>query len=306
MTGASGFAGARLAALLAADGHDVTGTVHGAAEGGPELDVRDAGPVDALVRAHRPERVYHLAAQSSAARSWRDPDLTYAVNVTGTHHVLDAVRRHAPDCRVLVAGTSDAYGTVTPEECPVVERSPLRPLSPYAASKVAAEWVAHTFHHAFGLQVVVSRAFMHIGPGQPPSFATADWALQIARIEAGLAPPTVTVGDLSLERELGDVRDVVRAYCDALEAGEPGEVYNVATGEPWRLEAALGFLTGLAGLELEVRIDESKMRPADPRVLTGSAAKLEALTGWKPAFRPEDTLAEVLDFWRARVRDGLR
>lgn len=270
-------------------------------ETGPALDVRDADAVDRLVARVRPEWACHLAAQSSAGLSWRDPTLTYAVNVAGTHLLLDALRRLSPGCRVLVTATSDEYGRVDPELCPLDEDAPLRPLSPYAASKVAQEWVARTFYEAFGLEVVITRAFMHIGPGQPPSFATADWARQIALAEAGLGAAVVEVGDLSLAREFGDVRDVVRAYRLVLEHGVPGEPYNVATGRARPLGDALGILLDLARVDMEVRVDPAKMRPADPPLLTGSAAKLERLVGWKPEHRLEDTLADVLDYWRARV-----
>lgn len=307
ITGAGGFVGSRLAAALSREGHDVTGTVFGGdrprptGEHAPYLDVRDAGAVDALVQSVRPEWAFHLAAQSSAGLSWREPALTYAVNVTGTHLVLDALRRLTPRCRVLVTATSDEYGRVDPALCPLDEAAPLRPLSPYAASKVAQEWVARTFYEAFGLEVVITRAFMHIGPGQPPSFATADWARQIALAEAGLGAPVVEVGDLGLAREFGDVRDVVRAYRLVLERGAPGEPYNVATGRARPLGDALDILIGLARIEMQVRVRRDKIRPADPPLLAGSAAKLERLVGWKPEHRLEETLAEVLDYWRVHV-----
>jgi len=325
ITGAGGFVGSGLAASLRREGHEVTGTIfhtsraerpsgeraerpsgeraeRPSGEPAPTLDVRDAHEVDRLVERVRPDWACHLAAQSSAGLSWKEPTLTYSVNVAGTHLVLDALRRYSPRCRVLVTATSDEYGRVDPALCPLDEDAPLRPLSPYAASKVAQEWVARTFFEAFGLEVVITRAFMHIGPGQPPSFATADWARQIALAEAGLGAPVVEVGDLSLAREFGDVRDVVRAYRLVLEHGVAGEPYNVATGGARALGDALGILLQLARVHVEVRIEPAKIRPADPPLLTGSAAKLERLAGWKPEHRLEDTLAEVLDYWRARVR----
>lgn len=326
VTGAGGFVGARLASLLEQRGHDVVGTFHradttaggatprGAPSGvGDSTRVRLAADVtiphvvDALVADVRPDRVWHLAAQSSAARSWSEPALTYEVNVTGTHHLLNALQQHAPDCRVLLAATSDEYGLADPDDCPLVETAPLRPVSPYAASKVAAEWVARTFVEAFGTHVVITRAFMHIGPGQPPSFATAGWARRIALAEAGAGQPVVHVGNLELEREFGDVRDVVQAYADVIEHGAPGEIYNVATGEARRLRDALDILIGLARTHIEVRVDPGKIRPADPPVLAGNAAKLERATGWKPENRLEDTLSDVMDYWRAEVaRDTIR
>ena len=295
VTGAGGFVGTHLARSLSDDGHEVV------AASVSELDVTDAGAVDRAVGSFRPERTFHLAAQSSVALSWQDPDLTYRVNVNGTHHLLDALRRYVPDSRVLLPCTSDEYGIVAPEGCPIDEGHSLHPVSPYGTSKVAQEWVGRMFVETFDLHVVVTRAFMHIGPGQPESFATADWARQIALIEAGARDPVVSVGNLDVRREFGDVRDVVRAYRAVLEAAGAGDVYNVATGDARRLREVLDILIGLARTDVRVHVDASKLRPADLPLLEGSAARLERLTGWKPEHRLEDTLREVLDHWRARV-----
>ena len=268
VTGAGGFVGSHLHDALRAEGHEVVGTARTDGPGLYACDMRDPDAVESAVERARPERVFHLAAQSSAGRSWTEPALTYEVNVTGSHYLLDALHRRAPDARVLLACTSDEYGAVAPEQCPVDETVPLRPLSPYAASKVAAEWVGRMFHAAFDMQIVITRAFMHIGPGQPPRFATADWARQVALAERG-------------------------------ERGRPGEAYNIATGRAPSLKEALDILLSRATVPLESKVDPSKIRPADPPVLQGSAAKLESLTGWRPKRRLEDTLAEVLDYWRA-------
>lgn len=302
VTGAGGFVGGHLVPTLRSQGHDVIGTALEPEGDFVRLDVTDAEMTDRVIREALPDAVFHLAGQSSVSLSWKEPALTYEVNANGTHYLLDAIHRHRPDCKVHIAASSDEYGKVDPSECPIDESAPLRPVSPYAVSRVAGEWIGRMFHESFGLHVVVTRAFMHIGPGQPASFATADWARQIAMAEIGKAAPAVSTGSLEIRREFGDVRDVVKAYIVVLERGEPGDVYNVATGEPHELRAVLGLLLEMAEIELEAVVDPEKLRPVDFPVLYGSAAKLERLTGWKPEYRIEDTLRAVLDHWRERVR----
>lgn len=301
VTGAGGFVGGHLVRALAADGHEVTGTALDDRGELRYLDVRYPERVDQVVADIRPEWVFHLAGQSSVSQSWKEPALTYEVNALGTHYLLESIHRQVPEAKVHIAASSDEYGKVQPEECPIDESAPLRPVSPYAVSRVTGEWIGRMFHESFGLHVVVTRGFMHTGPGQPPSFATADWARQIARAEAGLQEPVVSVGNLEIKREFGDVRDVVDAYRLVAQHGIPGEAYNVATGEPHRLSDVLGVLIGMAKVDIRIEVDPAKLRPVDFPVLYGDAGKLERLTGWKPAYRLEDTLASVLDHWRAQV-----
>ena len=245
--------------------------------------MRDAQEVDRLVERVRPDWACNLAAQSSAGLSWKEPTLTYSVNIAGTHLVLDALRRYSPRCRVLVTATSDEYGRVDPALCPLDEDAPLRPLSPYAASNVAQEWVARTLYEAFGLEVVITRAFMHNGEGQRHRLRRRTARARSLLQRQDSARRSSRWGDLSLEREFGDVRDVVRAYRLVLEHGVPGEPYKVATGGARALGDALGILLELARVPMEVRIEPAKIRPADPPLLTGSAAKLTRLAGWKPS-----------------------
>jgi GDP-4-dehydro-6-deoxy-D-mannose reductase len=301
VTGAGGFVGGHLVPSLEADGHEVVGT--GLDDQGElrYLDVRYPERVDQVVAELKPDWVFHLAGQSSVSKSWKEPALTYEVNALGTHHLLEAINRHVPEARVHIAASSDEYGKVEPGQCPIDESAPLRPVSPYAVSRVTGEWIGRMFHESFGLRVVVTRGFMHTGPGQPPSFATADWARQIARAEAGKGEPVVRVGNLAIKREFGDVRDVVRAYRSVLKQGEPGEAYNVATGDPHELREVLDLLIELSTIDIRVEVDESKLRPIDFPVLYGDSGKLERLTGWKPAYRLEDTLADVLDYWRQQT-----
>ena len=302
VTGAGGFVGGHLLPALRDLGHDVVGTALEAGDDLARMDVTDPKMIDKVVGDVRPDVVFHLAGQSSVSLSWKEPALTYEVNANGTHYLLEALQKYRPDCKVHIAASSDEYGKVDPSECPIDESAPLRPVSPYAVSRVAGEWIGRMFHESFGLHVVVTRAFMHIGPGQPASFATADWARQIALAEAGRAEPVVSAGNLQIRREFGDVRDVIKAYIAVVEKGEPGEAYNVATGEAHELRSVLDLLVEMADTELRVVVDPEKLRPIDFPVLYGSAAKLERLTGWKPEYRIEDTLRAILDYWRKVVR----
>jgi GDP-4-dehydro-6-deoxy-D-mannose reductase len=303
VTGASGFVGGYLIESLRAKGHDVIGTSLNEQDGYIHVDMRDASGIEAAVVEAAPDRVFHLAAQSRAALSWKEPAVTYEVNVSGTHYLLSALHEHSPNARVLLPCTSDQYGVVAPEECPIDEATPEKPVSPYAVSKSAQEGVGRTFHFAFGMFVVATRAFMHIGPGQPPTFATGDWARQIALAEAGLGPAKLSVGNLDVAREFGDVRDVVSAYLDVLESGRPGEAYNVSTGDARLLRDALAILLDAATVDMQVEVDPTKIRPADPPLLQGNSDKLRAETGWEPERKPEDTLVEVLDWWRREITD---
>jgi len=301
VTGAGGFVGGHLVPSLEADGHDVVGTAIDDKGGLRYLDVRYPERVDQLIAEVKPELVFHLAGQSSVSLSWKEPALTYEVNALGTHYLLESINRHVPEACVHIAASSDEYGKVDPSECPIDESAPLRPVSPYAVSRVTGEWIGRMYYESFALHVVVTRAFMHVGPGQPASFATADWARQIALAEAGRAEPVVRTGNLEGLREFGDVRDVVVAYKGVIEHGAPGEAYNVATGEPHRLGEVLELLIGMAKVEIRSETDPAKLRPVDFPVLFGDAGKLERATGWKPSYRLEDTLADVLDYWRAEV-----
>lgn len=301
VTGAGGFVGGHLVPSLAADGHEVVGTGLSTEDGLIYLDVLEPDVVDQVIAEVKPDRVFHLAGQSSVSLSWQEPALTYQVNATGTHYLLAAIHRHVPDCKVHIAASSDEYGKVPPEDCPLDETAPLRPVSPYAVSRVAGEWIARMFYESFGVHAVVTRAFMHIGPGQPPSFATADWARQIALAEVGKGQAVVRTGNLEGMREFGDVRDVVRAYRAVLEHGAPGDAYNVATGEPHKLGEVLDLLVAMATVDISIETDPAKLRPVDFPVLYGDASKLEGVTGWKPAFRLEDTLADLLEHWRRVV-----
>ena len=305
VTGASGFVGPHLARALAAVGARVAGLGFEpeppaglALAGWHVADLREPEAVaDAVARA-RPDAVVHLAGQSSAARSFADPDATFAANVTGTRHLLEAVRKEAATARVLVVGSGEVYGP-QPEGSRAGEETPFAPVSPYAASKAEAERLAEAAGRGeHGLDVVRVRAFSHTGPGQAPAFVVPGFAQQIAAIEAGGTGAVLRVGNLEVTRDLSDVRDVVRAYVALLERGTRGAAYNVCRGEGVKLTEVVRRLVGLARVPIRVEVDPARLRPADIGWLVGDPSRIARDTGWRAELPLERTLHDVLEEWR--------
>jgi GDP-4-dehydro-6-deoxy-D-mannose reductase len=278
VTGADGFVGRHLLKELGEDG--VAGRV----------DVLDGGAVTAELEAVKPRAVVHLAALSSVSESWEETVPLWRTNVLGTVRILEAVRSSAPAARVLLASSGEIYGRAA--TLPVTEDAPVAPLSPYAASKAAAELAAGQAALA-GTDVVVARSFPHLGPGQDERFAVGSWTKQIARLEAE-GGGTLLVGDLSAERDLTDVRDVCRAYRLLLERDVPAGTYNVASGRTVPMRRVVELLADLAGVPVEVTQDEGRLRPVDIPKLSGNPAKLRDATGWKPEIPLERTLSDAL------------
>lgn len=266
-----------------------------------EADLTDAVSMRRVVGAVRPDRIFHLAAQSFVPTSWNAPTNTLTTNIIGQVQLLEAVREAGINPRIHVAGSSEEYGMVYPHELPIKESNPLRPLSPYAVSKVAQEMLAIQYHYSYGLCCVVTRAFNHEGPRRGHVFVTSNLARQIARIEKGQQPPLIRIGDVTVERDWTDVRDVVRAYHLVLEKGKPGEVYNIGRGESMTVKAMLEILLSLSRVPIQVEHDPARLRPSDVRLLRADCSKFKAETGWEPQIPFKQTLQDLLDYWRARV-----
>ena len=289
ITGAEGFAGTHLRALLADEAVAA------------DADVLDAKSVAAAIRQTAPRAVVHLAAQSSVAASWTAAAEVWSANVVGTVNVLEAVRAERPDARVLFASTGDVYGRA--EELPTPESAPLEPVSPYAASKAAAELACRQAALG-GADLVVTRAFQHEGPGRDERFAVGSWTHQIARMEEE-GGGVLEVGDLKAERDITDVRDVCRAYSLLLDARvEPG-IYNVASGRAVTMERVVELLVSLARCPVEVEQRPERMRPAEVAAMCGDATRLREATGWEPEIPLEQTLADALDAARQAVAAGV-
>jgi GDP-4-dehydro-6-deoxy-D-mannose reductase len=291
VTGASGFVGHWLVAHLHARGDDVVM---------PEVEITDADRVRDAIAAAAPDAVYHLAAIANVGESWSDPRQTFAVNASGTLNVLEAARALPRLPTVLLVCSAEVYGRVGPSELPLTEASPLRPLSPYAASKVAAEFLGVQAHLGYGVPVIRARAFNHIGPGQAPTFVVSSLARQVAELELR-GGGIIDAGNLSTRRDFTDVRDVVRAYRLLVERGTPGEAYNVCAGESVAVEDVARRLIELSGVDAEVRVVPERVRAVEVPELRGDPSKLVAATGWGRERSLDETLRDVLDGWRAEL-----
>lgn len=312
ITGISGFVGSHLAEYLLSKNFEVHGTIRWRSRLDNishikdnlkliETDMRDAHSVARLIRESEPDYIFHLAAQSFVPTSWHAPQDTITTNVIGTINLLEAARAAGIDSKILIAGSSEEYGLVYPEETPIKETNPLRPMSPYGVSKVAEDMLGFQYYKTYGMNIVVTRAFNHTGPRRGDVFVTSNFSKQIAEIEKGTKEPVISVGNLESERDFTDVRDIVRAYLLALEKCTSGEVYNVCTGKPRTIQSVLDLLLGMSKAKVEIRQDHARMRPADVPLLSGDCSKFMKATGWKPEIPFEKTIEDLLNYWRARV-----
>jgi GDP-4-dehydro-6-deoxy-D-mannose reductase len=319
VTGVMGFAGSHLAeALVAQGGHRIIGIArraewpdscrHLAAQVElHECDLRDRESVEQIVRAVHPERIYHLAGYPHAGRSFQEADAAWQGNLTATRNLYDAVARWGGRPRILFVGSGLVYGDSVAGADGCTENDVLRPENPYAASKAAVDLVSYQYTRYPGLDIVRVRPFNHIGPRQAPQFAVSNFARQLAAIERGRQPPLLQTGNLQPSRDLTDVRDVVAAYMLLIEQGRIGEVYNVGSGQSYVMQDVLERLIALSGVAVEVRQTASLLRAADAANIRANASKLRRETGWSPRFGLEQTLTDLLAFWReqAKLNHGL-
>jgi len=264
-------------------------------------DLSDSSSMQHVLDIVQPDRIFHLAAQSFVPGSWNAPVETFHINVIGQINLFEAIRKARLDPLVHVAGSSEEYGLVLDNEVPMKESNPMRPLSPYAVSKVAQELLGWQYFRSYGLKTVVTRGFNHTGPRRGEVFVTSTAAKQIAQIEKGLRPPVLYMGDVEVKRDWTDVRDTVRAYWLALEKGVPGEVYNVGSGVTRTVRDMLQTLMDLSTVNVELRCDPARLRPSDVRILWADVTKFRQQTGWEPQIPFVQTMKDLLDYWRARV-----
>ena len=312
ITGIAGFVGSHLADLLLSEGYEVYGVARPRTKRdhidhiANQLHLEDADLLDShslytTISRIKPDFIFHLAAQSFVPTSWVSPSVTLEVNIVGSANLFEAVRQARIDPVIQIACSSEEYGLVNEDELPIKETNPLRPLSPYAVSKVAMDYLGYQYHQSYKVRIVRTRGFNHTGPRRGDTFAESNFAKQIALIEKGKLQPIVWVGNLEARRDYSDVRDMVQAYKLAVEKCEPGEVYNICVGKAPKIGDMLSLLLSYSSAKVTVKQDPARMRPSDVPVLVGDNTKFVDKTGWKPTIPFEKTMEDLLNYWRERV-----
>lgn len=306
--GGAGFVGKYLAEhLTGACGYSVCSTKMKNEEiPGAEYDVVDMNllvkeEVENVIKECAPDFIFHLAAQSSVAVSWSNPQLTVDVNIKGTLVLLDVLKEMEYQGRVLLIGSGEEYGRVRPEEVPIVEDTVLRPGNIYAATKSCQNMIAGIYAKAYNLNLIMVRAFNHVGPKQAPQFVVSDFCKQVVEVEKGLRDPVIHVGNLKAKRDFTDVRDVVAAYECLVRQGQSGETYNVGSGIAYSIEEILEKIIALSGQKIEVQVEKERLRPIDVPIIVADITKISEHTDWNMKISLEQTLKDTLDYWRGEV-----
>lgn len=311
ITGISGFVGSWLAEFLLKQDLEVTGIVRWRSKlDNIELikdkinlvyaDMKDGHSVNSSISNIEPDYIFHLAAQSYVPMSFMAPVDTMENNVIGTINLLEAVRKSKCSPVIHIAGSSEEYGLVYPEELPIKETNQLRPLSPYGISKVAEDLLGTQYNKTYGLKTIITRAFNHTGPRRGDVFVTSNFAKQLAEIEKGLREPIIYVGNLTTKRDFSDVRDIVKAYWLAVTKCEYGEVYNICSEKEIDIQKVLDLLISISTIKNKIKItpDSSRIRPSDVLVLKGDCSKFKNITEWKNEIPFETTIEDLLNYWR--------
>ena len=296
VTGARGFAGSHLVEHLRQSGVHVTPWAR------QDVDLLDREAVRRAIATLKPGVVYHCAGVAHVGQSFNNVSDTFAANVLGTHHLLEALRLAGVKARVLVTGSSLVYRQ---SDRALSEDDPTGPATPYAVSKLAQEMLGRRGIEEDGQQVLFSRSFNHTGPGQDPSFAAPSFARQIARIELGQDPPEIAVGNLDAARDLHDVRDTVRAYAAIVERGKPGRIYNVCAGTTFKISDVLQRMVSLSRVPVTIKVDAGRYRPSDNPILLGDRGRIERELGWRSEIPLDRTLADLLDYWRIKSENPM-
>lgn len=311
ITGISGFAGSFLADLLLTEGLEVHGThispdtknieqIHDRVHL-HRVDLLEKEKVQKCISEVQPDMVYHLAALTSPAESFSNPEAVFINNVTAQIHLLEALRLSANTPRIMIISSAEVYGIVNSSDLPISETVELRPGSPYAVSKIAQDYLGLQYFLSYGMDIIRVRPFNHIGPRQSASFVVSSFAKQIAEAEKSKNGKEILVGNLDAKRDFTDVRDMVRAYSILAQKGKSGEVYNIGSGLSYKISDILGKLVSLSYEKIETKIDPSRMRPSDVPDIRSDNTKIKNETNWEPSIPLDQTLKDTLDYWRDNV-----
>ncbi len=315
ITGINGFAASHLADYIFKNNFgEVFGTIRGKSTNMENIahtkdkikisvaDLRDYFALKKTIEETQPDFVFHLAAQSYVQASWPSPHDTMESNLIGTMNLFEAIRRSNINPRIQIAGSSEEYGLVLPSEAPIKETNPLRPLSPYGVSKVAADMLSYQYFKSYGMPIVRTRAFNHTGPRRGQVFVTSNWCYQVAMIEAKKQEPIIYHGNLEAKRDFTDVRDTVRAYWIAATKATPGEAYNICQNKTMSMKQMLEVILQFTKIKPKLEQDAARMRPSDVELLWGDNTKFSKETGWKPEIPFEKTMQDLLDYWREKIK----
>ncbi len=313
ITGIAGFAGSHLAEELLKSGYRVYGTALGGESREKlrgfkssvsiyDLDLLDLSATRRILRRAKPDVVFHLAAISSVGISFREPQKTISVNLLGTVNLLEALRDLDYVSRILIVTSSDVYGIIKPSDLPISETQSMVPVTPYGVSKAAVDMAAYQYFRSYDMPIIRARAFNHTGPKQNYGFVVPDFCRQVALIEAGRSSPVLSVGNLDAERDISDVRDIVRGYRLIAERGKAGEVYNLCSGRSHRIQEILDYVVGASSTKIDVRLSAGLMRPSEIPRLVGDFSKARRAVGYKPVYKFTDTLDVTLGYWRTAIR----
>jgi GDP-4-dehydro-6-deoxy-D-mannose reductase len=264
-------------------------------------DILDINFLTRVWKEWKPQLVYHFAAQAYNGESWDAEDTTYALNIAGSRNVLSVCRLYSPQAKVIPACSSAEYGFVSDDMIPIKEDvTPLRPITPYGVSKACLEMMSRQHHLNYGMDIVIPRLFIHVGPDHPPATALQNFAMQLAAIKLGKQNPVVKVGNLDSSRDFVDVRDGAKALWLLAEKGQAGEVYNICSGKAWNMRQSLNMLIEMSGLDVEIEQDSRFLRPSDEKILLGDASKIQSL-GWNTQIPFRQTLQDILENWLQRL-----
>lgn len=299
ITGSEGFVGKYLRAELEAYGYDVTGLDLMPGEKTVAVNLLEAEKVDALLQELQPDVIFHLAGQANVGLSWKKPAMTMEINLIAAINLMEAARKHCPNCAVILVGSSDEYGNLKEKGQLVSEETPLQPVTPYAISKIAQEQMGQAYAMAYGMKICMTRSFNHGGAGQKLGFMIPDFAQGIVKVERGEAD-AVSVGNLESKRDFTHVKDIVRVYRLIAEKGKPGEIYNIGSGKTYSAGEVLDRLIGMAKCPVPVRQDPARMRPSDTPVVCCDNSKIRNDTGWEPQLTIDDILRDTLDYYRSK------